>query len=84
MIDDNQKRFIPALAIDNDFFRSAFVNPCTKPKVQSERCGVPLTAHLPIECLMGNYCMRWLHCFTGLSLDGGQADFSKKPPQHFL
>ncbi len=28
MIDDNQKRFIPHLAIDNDFFHSAFVNPC--------------------------------------------------------
>ncbi len=24
--------------------------------------------------------MRWRHCFEGLSLDGGQADFSKKPP----
>jgi hypothetical protein len=27
-IDDNQKRFTPHLAIDNDFFHSAFVNPC--------------------------------------------------------
>jgi hypothetical protein len=27
-IDDNQERFIPHLAIDNDFFHSAFVNPC--------------------------------------------------------
>jgi hypothetical protein len=28
MIDDNQKKFIPHLAIENDFFHSAFVNPC--------------------------------------------------------
>jgi hypothetical protein len=28
MIDDNQKMFIPPLAIENDFFHSAFVNPC--------------------------------------------------------
>jgi hypothetical protein len=28
MIDDNEKRFIPHLAIDNDFFHRAFVNPC--------------------------------------------------------
>jgi hypothetical protein len=26
MIDDNQKMFIPPLAIENDFFHSAFVN----------------------------------------------------------
>ncbi len=68
MIDDNQKRFIPHLAIDNDFFHSEFV----KPKAQSERC-----AHLPIECIIGNYCTRWRHCFKGLSLDGGHADFLK-------
>jgi hypothetical protein len=28
MIDDNQKMFIPPLAIENVFFHSAFVNPC--------------------------------------------------------
>jgi hypothetical protein len=28
MIDDNQKMFIPHLAIENDFFHSVFVNPC--------------------------------------------------------
>jgi hypothetical protein len=28
MIDGNQKMFISQLAIDNDFFHSAFVNPC--------------------------------------------------------
>jgi hypothetical protein len=28
MIDDNQKIVIPHLAIDIDFFHSAFVNPC--------------------------------------------------------
>ncbi len=29
MMDGNQKKFIPQLAIDTDFFHSAFVNPCT-------------------------------------------------------
>jgi hypothetical protein len=29
--------------------------------------------------IMGNYSTRWRHCFRGLSLDGGRADFSKKP-----
>jgi hypothetical protein len=29
MMDDNQKKFIPPLAIDNKFFRSAFINFCT-------------------------------------------------------
>ncbi len=38
-----------------------------------------LTAHLDIECLMDNYCMRWRGIFKGLSQDGGRADFSKKP-----
>jgi hypothetical protein len=33
---------------------------------------------------MGNHCTRWRPCVKGLSLDGGQADFSKKPPQCFL
>jgi hypothetical protein len=28
-IDDNQKQLIPPLAIDNEFFRSVFFNPCT-------------------------------------------------------
>jgi hypothetical protein len=28
MIDDNQKMFIPHLAIENVFFHSVFVNPC--------------------------------------------------------
>jgi hypothetical protein len=28
IIDDNQKRFIPHLALDTDFFHSEFVNPC--------------------------------------------------------
>jgi hypothetical protein len=26
--DDNKKKFIPQLAIDTEFFHSAFVNPC--------------------------------------------------------
>ncbi len=37
-----------------------------------------LTAHLAIESLMANYCMRWRGIFKGLSQDGGRADFSKK------
>jgi hypothetical protein len=45
---------------------------------------VRLTAPLPIECLMANYCTRWRPWVKGLSLDGGQADFSKNPPQRFL
>jgi hypothetical protein len=40
MIDDNQKMFIPPLAIENDFFsyrvRKSLYD--VKPKVQSERC----------------------------------------------
>jgi hypothetical protein len=28
MIDDNQKRFIPHLAIETELFHSTFVNPC--------------------------------------------------------
>ncbi len=38
-----------------------------------------LTAHLPNECLMGNYCTRWRPWVKGLSLDVGRADFSKNP-----
>jgi len=84
MIDDNQKRFIPHLAIDIDFFHSAFVNPCMMYNQRQSQSGVHLTAHLYIECLMDNYYTRWRHCCKGLSVDGRRADFSKKPPQHFL
>ncbi len=80
MIDDNQKMFIPHLAIKYDFFHSAFVNPCMIQNQRRSQSGVRLTANLPIQCIMGNYCTRWRHCFKGLSLDGGRADFSKKPP----
>jgi len=45
---------------------------------------VRLTAHFPIECIMGNYCMRWCPCVKGLSLDEGWADFFKMPPRRFL
>jgi hypothetical protein len=72
--------FIPHLAIENDFFHSAFVNPCMMQNKRRSQSGVRLTAHLPNKCIMGNYCTRWCHCFQGLSLDGGRADFSKKPP----
>ncbi len=33
--------------------------------------------------LMANYCTRCRKIFKGLSHNGGRADFSKKPPQHF-
>jgi hypothetical protein len=40
-MDDSQKKFIPQLAIDTEFFHSSFVQ-CSlynvKPKAQSERC----------------------------------------------
>jgi hypothetical protein len=62
-MDDNQKKFIPQLAIDTEFFHCTFVNPCM------------MYNHLPIEYIMGNYCTRWRPCFKGLSLDGGRADF---------
>jgi hypothetical protein len=32
---------------------------------------------------MANFCIRWLVIFKGLSHDGGQADFSKKPLRLF-
>jgi hypothetical protein len=40
MIDDNQKMFIPPLAIENDFFHGRFCKSLydVKPKAQSERC----------------------------------------------
>jgi hypothetical protein len=76
--------FIPPLAIENDFFHNPFVNPCMMQNQRSSQSGVRLTAHLPVECIKGNYCTRWCPCFKGLSLDGGQADFSKNPPRHFL
>jgi hypothetical protein len=33
---------------------------------------------------MANYCTRWRQSFNGLSLDGGRADFSKKPHDTFF
>ncbi len=62
MIDDNQKKFIPQLAIDTEFFKSAFP---------------PYGAFgQAIECLMANYCTRGRGIFKGLSQDGRQADFA--------
>ncbi len=69
---DNQKKFVPKLAIDTKFFHSAFFNPCT---MHNQRRGVRLTAHFAIECLMVNYFMRWRRIFKGLSQVGGQVDF---------
>ncbi len=85
-IDDNLERFIPHLAIDNDFLHSAFVNPCMMQNQRRSQSGVRLTAHMPIECLMGSYCYstRWRYSFKGLSLDGGRdtsfiKDLSNEP-----
>jgi hypothetical protein len=49
-------------------------------RYKTKRAVGAMCACLHIKCLMANYCMRWRGIFTGLSLDGGQADFSKKPP----
>jgi hypothetical protein len=36
---DNQKKFIPQLAINNEYFQHTFANPCdVKPKAQLEWC----------------------------------------------
>jgi hypothetical protein len=83
-MDGNKKKFIPQLAIDTEFFHSAFVNPCMMENQRRSQSGVRLPAHLPIECLMANYCTRWRQSFKGLSLDRGRADFSKRSLRHFL
>jgi hypothetical protein len=36
-MDGNQEKFIPQLAIDTEFFQSAFVNPCTPCKTNQKR-----------------------------------------------
>jgi hypothetical protein len=54
MIDDNQKMFIPPLAIENDFFHSAFVNPCIIENQRRSQTAVRLTAPLDIDCTIGN------------------------------
>ncbi len=59
MIDDNQKRFILHLGIETKLFHSAFVNLCMMLNQRRSQSAVRLTAHLPIECWMGNYCTRW-------------------------
>ncbi len=80
----NDGWLIPQLAIDTDFFHSAVVNPCTMWNQRRSRSGVCLTAHLAIESLMANYCMRLREILKGISQDWGWADFSIKPPWHFL
>ena len=59
MIDDNQKRFVPHLAIETELFHSAFVNPCMMKNQRRSQSGVHPITHLAIECIMGNYCTRW-------------------------
>jgi hypothetical protein len=51
MIDDNKKMFIPHLAIVNDFFHSAFVNPCMMKNQGRSQSAVRPTAPLAIECI---------------------------------
>jgi hypothetical protein len=77
-MDDNQEKFIPQLAIDTEYFHSTLVKPCTI-KTKGAVKAVSLTAHLAIEGLITNYCIRWREIFEGLS-----QDFSKNPPRHFL
>jgi hypothetical protein len=81
-MDDNQKKFIPQLAIDTEFFIVHFLSILVrcKTKAQSEQCSP--TAHLAIKWLMANYCMRWRGVFIGLSQDGGRAGFSLKKTLH--
>jgi hypothetical protein len=67
----------PQLAVDIKFFYRAFAK-------RRSRRGVHLTAQLAIRCLIANYCKRRLCDFKGLSQDGGQPDFSKKPPRLYL
>ena len=66
-MDENQKKFIPQLAIDIQFFHSAFVKPYTIENQRHSQSGVRLTAHLVIECLMTNYCIRWRGIFRALT-----------------
>jgi hypothetical protein len=66
------------LAIETELFHSAYVNPCMMLNHRTSQSGVRLTAHLAIECIIGNYCTRWRPSFKGLSLEWGWADFSKK------
>ncbi len=73
MIDDNKKMFIPHLAIGIDFFHSAFVNPCMMLNQRRSQSGAGLTAHLPIECPMSNYCRDGTIAFQGShSMGDGQ------------
>jgi hypothetical protein len=75
-MDQNQKKFIPQLAIDTEFFHSAFVKPCSmQNQRRSQRCA--LTAHLAIECLIANCWIRWREIFKWLSQDGGRRIFLK-------
>jgi hypothetical protein len=67
MKEDSQKKFIPQLAIDAEFFRRICQSLYdVKPKAQSEWCVA--------------YCqlLRWRCNFKRLSQDGGRADFSKQ------
>ncbi len=54
-IDDNQKKFIPPLAIDNEFFHSVFFNPCTMYSKTKGAVGAvcALLRNLAIKCLNG-------------------------------
>jgi hypothetical protein len=57
--DDNQKKFLPPLAIDNKFFIAYLPIPV---RCKNQRCSqscVRLNVHLAIKCLTANYCIRW-------------------------
>ncbi len=70
MKEKDQKKVIPPLAIDSDFFHLAIADPCTilydvKLNAQSE-----LFALLR-KCLIAIYCTRWHSNFVEASQDGG-------------
>ncbi len=67
-MDDKQKSFFLQLAFDTKFCHTVFVNViCTMQNQRDIQRGVRLAAHLAIESLMANYCIRWRIIFKGLS-----------------
>jgi hypothetical protein len=76
MIDDNQKVFIPNLAIDNDFFYSAFVNPCM---IKKTKCAVRAVRDGAIA-LKGSHTMGdWRIFLKSLSDASFNKDLSNEP-----
>jgi hypothetical protein len=74
---DNQKRFIPHLAIETELFHSAFVNPCMMENQRPSQSGVRLTAHLAIEFIMGITVRDGALALKGSHLMGDEQIFLK-------